>query len=128
MPQNMSTPLPMFAGKSGLLRSFLIARGDIANLEDDEGHRRFSHVLGEPQDCDQLKVNLEWGKEKEYFAILAAKKKLSELQSEGVKDTDQILETGFTSCLAYRYEHFLRLFFVFLDLEYCCSKHPKRIL
>jgi hypothetical protein len=90
------------AGRSGILRTFLIARGDIAGLEDEAGMKAFAHLLGEPQDAEQLRVNLEWGKEKEPFAILAAKNKLIELKSEGVRSTDEIRETGFTSCVAFR--------------------------
>jgi hypothetical protein len=92
----------MSADKSGILKSFLIARGDISNLEDEEGMKAFESILGEPQDAEQLKVNLEWGKEKESFAILAARNKLIELESEDVSTTDQIRETGLTSCVAFR--------------------------
>ena len=89
-------------GKGSILRSFLIARGDIGGLEDEVGLKRFADVLGDPQEPDQLKVNLEWGKKKESFAILAAVQKLLEVQSENVKSTDEIRETGFTSCIASR--------------------------
>ena len=91
-----------FSGKSGMLRSFLIARGEVGGIEDSEGLLKFCGILGEPQDPEQLKVNLDWGKEKESFAILAAKRKLLALPSEEVRETDEIWETGFTSCIAHR--------------------------
>lgn len=90
------------AAKASILRSFLISRGDVASLEDSEGLASYSDLLGAPQDEDQLRVNLEWGKEKESFAILAAKRKLVQLSSENVCSEDQIQETGFTSCTAFR--------------------------
>jgi hypothetical protein len=94
----------LLVDKSSILKAYLIARGDVDSLEDRDGLRAWAHCLNDDagQDVESMRLNFAYGHEKEGFAVLAARKKLAALASEGILETDEIRETGLTSCMAYR--------------------------
>jgi hypothetical protein len=81
--------------------AFLVARRAITSITDKEGLERHEATKGSTSDKDmqELEVRLEWGREKESFAIRAMKNLLHRIPGqEDIFKHTCIMETGFLSC------------------------------
>ena len=59
------------------------------------------------RDFDQMQFNIAWGKLKEAFGMCAAKAVLPMLEGVDMQPSDELRETGFTSCVAHRCASFV---------------------
>lgn len=101
--------MPQYAEKSSILADVLTARGDINGITDEEGLAAWAGEIGDIADgkFTHLKACLEWGSIKEGFALHAANRNLKWLlRKAGVacEGEMRMLETGFTSCTARRFD------------------------
>jgi hypothetical protein len=81
--------------------AFLVARGTITSITDKDGLQRHAAEIGTTSDAEleELEVRLEWGREKEAFAIRAMKNLLHCMPGqEDIFKHACIMETGFVSC------------------------------
>ena len=97
------------AVKRAVQRDFLVARDEVSNITDMESLKsNFPDIWAAlHQNAAQTKVNLEWGKEKEAFGMCAARAIPSRLPGVDVAESDELRETGFTSCTAHRFDSLL---------------------
>jgi hypothetical protein len=81
--------------------AFLVARGNIGSITDKAGLERHEAELGVTSDekLQELQVRLDWGREKEPFALRAMRNTAAQLPEFARFFADTyLMETGFTSC------------------------------
>jgi hypothetical protein len=94
----------MGSGKQSVKTDFLVARGAIQGITDIKGLGNHATEVGDysVRQIEYLKVCLDWGREKEGFAVSAMKRILSSIpRYKDFFDNSVLLETSFTPCTAY---------------------------
>jgi hypothetical protein len=86
--------------------AFLVARGHLQGIMDTEGFRQHSDTLGgssADHEIEHLRISLQWGIEKEAFALAAMKKHLAQVPHlRSMFRDSELQEIGFTPCGVHR--------------------------
>jgi hypothetical protein len=100
-PTQQHSNVPANADVKTTRVAFLVARQAINGITDQDGLQRHEAEVGvtSDEDMQELEVRLEWGREKEAFAIRAMKNLLHSIPGQqDLFKRAYIMETGFTSC------------------------------